>query len=128
MKLALRSLILMSLILALAASTACAQKTFNVPFNFTVAGTNCPAGVYSVQRDTWENSVTLQNIITLQTFKWSLEPGSPSPTDERVILKFATDGRQHILQFVQYRSRTTARLDRPFTKAEPPTEQIARGQ
>lgn len=131
MKFSPRSLFLAPVVLAaaaLATSTAGAQATVKVPFNFAVAGQICPGGVYVVRHDSRYDSVTLRNLSSAQSFTWNLRQGDPDPTDTRVMLKFDAKGPLHILQSVQYESQTTGRLDKPSRKPEPPVDQLARGQ
>jgi hypothetical protein len=96
---------------ALATNTAMAA-TVKVPFNFTVAGKNLPAGYYSVWREVSQNMVTLRSYETPQSFTWVLAPGDPAPTDSAVVLRFSVLGEAHALRSVQYGPLITFRLDK----------------
>jgi hypothetical protein len=96
---------------ALAATTAKADTMVNVPFNFTVNGKICPAGMYSVARNEISGVVTLKNNDWTRSFTWIASSGEPAPTDSRVILRFDDDRGNYTLQSVQYRNLITARLD-----------------
>jgi hypothetical protein len=110
---------------ALATNTAMAEGVLiKVPFNFIVAGKNCPAGLYSVQRDSASHILFLQSRTQPQIFGWVAGPGAPEPNDGRVRLKFTEDGMTHTLQSVQYRSLITARLDKHTPHSEHSRETI----
>jgi hypothetical protein len=96
---------------ALATNTAMAEAV-KVPFSFTVAGKNLPAGYYSVQCEISHNMVTLRSSETRQSFTWIIAPGNPAPTDTAVILRFDELGQEHALQSVQYGPMITSRLDK----------------
>ena len=96
---------------ALATNTAMAE-TVKVPFNFTVAGKDMPAGYYSVQRELSRNMVTLRSSETSQSFTWIIAPGNPDPTNTAVVLRFDELGQDHALQSVQYGPLITCRLDK----------------
>ena len=109
----LRFLVLASVALAasmLTTPAARAASTLDVPFAFTVGDKVCPPGKYLVRTDDLGNSVELSG--RAQGFKWMIHPGDPAPTDDRVILKFARIGSQHVLESVQFGSMTTSRLDK----------------
>ncbi len=76
---------------ALATNTAMAE-TLKVPFTFTVDGKDFPAGLYSVQRQSSQNLVTLISKDASQSFTWVVAPGDPAPTDTAVTLRFSELG------------------------------------
>jgi hypothetical protein len=96
---------------ALATIPAVAETAnVKVPFNFTVAGQNLPAGNYSVQRDLSSNFVRLQSQQTPQAFVWA---GSPSAQESKpASLIFDHEGEQYTLRSVQAGSVITPRLDK----------------
>jgi hypothetical protein len=96
---------------ALATNTAMAE-TVKVPFKFTVAGKDFPAGYYSVKREFSLGMVTLRSNATSQSFIWILAPGDPAPTDTAVVLRFDQLGQDHVLQSVQFGPLITSRLDK----------------
>jgi hypothetical protein len=114
---------------ALAANSAMAETILKVPFSFTVAGKNCPAGLYAVQ---WESSrsnlVTLTSKDVPQTFTWVVGPGDPAPGETAVVLRFDEQGENHALQSVQYGSRITSRLDKKIKHTEHEKTRIVLGQ
>ena len=114
---------------ALATNTAMAETTLKVPFSFTVAGKNCPAGLYSVQ---WEsihsNFVTLTNKDASQSFTWVVSPGDPAPGDTAVVLRFDELGDMHALRSVQYGPRITSRLDKKINETKHVKTRIVSGQ
>jgi hypothetical protein len=112
---------------ALATNTATAE-ILKVPFSFTVNGKNCPAGVYSVQREVSHNLVTLTSRETSQTFTWVVAPGDPAPTDSAVILRFNELGDTHALRSVQYGPLITSRLDKNTKQTEHMPTRIVQGQ
>jgi hypothetical protein len=125
----LRKLFLAPAILAaaaLATSTAMAETQLNVPFSFTAAGKVCPAGVYHVDRGPAANTVKLVSDDSSRSFVWVVSPGSPQPTDQRVVLTFDNFGGAHTLQSVQYRNKITSRLDKPAKEYVP--SRIVAGQ
>jgi hypothetical protein len=104
---------------ALATNTAMAETTVKVPFSFTVAGKNCPAGLYSIQwESTHGNLVTLKSKEVPQSFTWVVGPGDPTPGDTAVVLRFDELGEMHALRSVQYGSQITSRLDKKANQAE----------
>jgi hypothetical protein len=96
---------------ALATIPAVAETaTVKVPFNFTVAGQNLPAGNYSVKRDYPGNFVRLQSQQSSQSFTW---PGSASAQESKAAsLVFDHEGQQYTLRSVQSGTVVTPRLDR----------------
>ncbi len=111
----LRNIVLAPVVMAaaaLATNTASAETRLNVPFSFTVNGKDCPAGVYTVDRDTHGSLVTLKSQDARNTFRWGLGPGDPDPMAKGVVLKFDEIGESHILQSVQYGPLVTSRLDK----------------
>jgi len=111
-----------------AATTAKADATVKVPFNFTVAGQNCPAGYYTIKRDITRNLVTLQSKEAPRNFSWLLFPGDATPTATNVTLRFNELGQSHSLQSVQFGALTTTRLDKKNGRTEHAHTQIAQGQ
>jgi hypothetical protein len=117
----LRKLVLAPAVLAAAAlaiSSATAETTIKVPFAFTVAGQNFPAGRYLVQRDDSGSFVTLASKDSTRSTTWVLGPGAPGPTENKVALKFDDTGRTHALQSIQYGSMITSRLDKKTAESE----------
>ncbi|MGA7339778.1 MAG: hypothetical protein WBE72_22670 [Terracidiphilus sp.] len=129
MQTTLRSLILAPIVLAaaaLTANTAAAETKVNVPFDFTVAGQHCPAGLYSIQKNGLQDSVKLEG--NSHIFTWLIGPGDPAPTDRRVILNFDTLGSSHVLRSVQYGPMITPRLDEKHKQSTEEQEQTVQGQ
>jgi hypothetical protein len=96
----------------LAANSAMAETTVKVPFNFTAGGKVCPAGYYTVEKQTSGSFVTLVHKGYPETFTWVVGPGTVDPTDTKVALKFDQSGSAHVLQAIQYGSLMTSRLDK----------------
>lgn len=96
---------------ALPAHIAKAETTLNVPFSFTVSGQAMPAGVYTVQEDTFHNVVILRNKAATRSFEYALRPGDPTGNSVHVALKFDSNGDSHVLRGIQFGSKTTSRLD-----------------
>ena len=113
---------------ALATNSAMAEARVNVPFKFTVAGKQCPAGAYSVIEDTTHNRVTLWSKTAPISFTWLIGAGDPAPTDNKVILRFGEQGTNYTLQSVQYRSLITARLDKGSKHSEHTPVRMVEGQ
>lgn len=97
-----------TLILALAAvalatipAVAATSTILKVPFSFTVDGKECPAGLYSVQRDSSPNMVRLQSKDASQSFTW-IAGSSAATKGDRVILSFDQLGQTHVLRSIQY--------------------------
>ena len=111
---------------AFTATTAKADATVKVPFNFTVAGKNCPAGYYTVKQDLVHNMVTLQSKNAPRTFSWFLNPADDVAPSSKVTLRFNELGESHSLQLVQYGSRVTSRLDKKNRHSE--HIQVVQGQ
>jgi hypothetical protein len=117
----LRSLILAPVVLAaaaLAANTAMAETTVNVPFSFSVAGKSCPAGRYIVDRNLSHNYVTLIAKNAPVGFQWILTPGDDDRKSSEITLSFDRQGEGYVLGLVQYGRLATHRLD----KASPHSE------
>ena len=113
---------------AFTATTAKADATVKVPFSFTVAGKNCPAGYYTVKHDFVHNMVTLQSKDAPRTFSWFLTPSDDTRTESKVTLRFNEFGEEHSLQSVQFGSRTTSRLDKRNGHTEHVHTQSVQGQ
>ncbi len=88
----------------------------NVPFNFTVHGKSLPAGTYKVRWDGTGNFVTIQNSAAIETFLWS--PNAASTADQRVTMRFESQGQQLALQSIQYGAMTTSQLIKKARKNE----------
>jgi hypothetical protein len=97
---------------ALASHAAKADSLAKVPFNFTVEGKVCPAGDYTIHRDSANNTVILQGRYNKVGFIWSLDANNVTPASKAVVLQFTEDGDNHALRFVQYGSVSTYRLDK----------------
>jgi hypothetical protein len=104
---------------ALLTSSALAESTVNIPFNFTVAGKVWPAGKYDVQKGPLLNSVRLSSLDSSHNIIWSVMPGDPSPTDLRTVLTFDVLNDSHALRTIQFNSRVTPRLDKPAKEYTP---------
>ena len=104
----LGKLVLMSTVVAttFATNAAMAEKRFEVPFNFTVAGQNWPAGTYVINKTGVSDNVLLQSQDHTKSFSMILGPGDPSPVDTRVALTFAQDSQDHQLKTIQYGAKT----------------------
>jgi hypothetical protein len=113
---------------ALITTSALAETTLNVPFSFSVAGKNCPAGTYSVERNNLLTMVTLKSKSTAQSFSWIVNPGDPLPTDSHVVLRFDELEGTHALHSVQYGSKITSNLDRSNKQIEHVATRIVSGQ
>lgn len=98
---------------ALATTSAKADTSLKVPFNFTVAGKAMPAGQYILQHDQALNTITLRSKDNTSSFTWLVGPGAVDPTDNHVGVKFdQLSNDTHILRSIQYGSQTTNRLDK----------------
>jgi hypothetical protein len=97
---------------ALTATSAMAASTVKVPFSFKVDGKDCPAGRYTIDRDSVDHIVTLRSTKSSQAFSWLVGPGDPDPTDTKVSLKFDQDGSTHTLRSVQVGAEITSNLDK----------------
>ena len=113
---------------ALATNSALAETMVNVPFNFTVNGKTCPAGLYSVDRNLMNGVVTLRNDNWKKSFMWIASSGDPVPGDSRVILRFDEMGPAHALQSVQYGDLVTSRLDGKRKQAESAPARVVLGR
>ncbi len=103
---------------AISVNTAHAEARVVVPFSFTVAGKVCPAGSYSIDRDTFHNYVTLRNATSGQSFTWVLNAGATDLSATSARLRFEEVGTEHALRSVQYGQQATSKLDSPSTHAE----------
>ncbi|HTJ29676.1 MAG TPA: hypothetical protein VL346_04220 [Acidobacteriaceae bacterium] len=115
MRISIRSIILAPAVLAVAsfaAISAHAEATLKVPFSFTAAGKQCPAGNYVVSRDARSSLVTLRSKDAARSFTWVAGPGDPAPSATAVTLRFNEKGSEHELRSVQYGSSITSRLDK----------------
>ncbi len=129
MRITLRSFVLTPVVMAAAALTAhsaMAETNLNVPFNFTVQGKSCPAGLYKVIGTDGGNAVILAG--ASRSFTWLVHPGDPPPSDRRVVLKFDEVGSHHLLRSVQYRNQITSRLDKRSRDIESASIRIVQGQ
>jgi hypothetical protein len=96
---------------ALGGHIAKAETTLNVPFNFTVSGQTMPAGVYTVQQDTFHNVVVLRNKAATKSFSYALRPGDAAPSEVHVALRFEANGGSHVLRGIQFGGKATSRLE-----------------
>lgn len=103
---------------ALVTTSASAESSVKVPFNFTVAGSSMPAGDYSLQKDSTGNTVTLKSKVTAQSYTFLIGPGDAAPTDSHVTLKFDEFSGGHALRSIQYGPQVTSRLDRGTFESE----------
>jgi hypothetical protein len=131
MRSTLSSLILASAILAAVAFTpnsanAQSNTIVKVPFAFTVAGKNCPAGTYTVERGAMANTVKLTSMDAKRSFAWIAGPAEPAKDGSSVVLKFDAVGQAHVLRSVQAGALLTSRLDKNLIIPEQqPTEIVA---
>ena len=105
---------------ALSTHMAKAETTLNVPFSFTVSGQTMPAGVYTVQEDTFHHCVILRNKAATRSFAYALRPGDPASNEVHVALRFEASGDTHILRGIQFGPKMTSRLDNgpvPYERA-----------
>lgn len=131
MRITLNKFVLAPVVLAaaaLATGTAMAEARVNVPFNFTVAGKNYPAGPYTVIEDSIHNSVTLWGRNTPVSFTSLIGAGDPAPTDSKVILTFDELGNRFALKTIQYHSLITPRLDKHEKNIEHTPVRMIEGQ
>lgn len=105
-------------IAALTTCTPMADTLIKVPFSFKVAGRNCPAGLYSLQRKLSSGLLTLRNMDRSHNFGWLAGPGDPGPMDNRVVLRFYQMGQTHTLQSVQYQTIITPKLNKAKKHSE----------
>jgi hypothetical protein len=118
----------MFLVPAIAAAAALAShpaqaETVKVPFAFSAAGHEFPAGSYTVDANINTNVVTLHLRESNKSFVWVLGPGDPAPGDQRVMLRFTTAAGTKVLESIQYGSKITSRLsqyDPHFREASRP--------
>ncbi len=113
---------------ALAATSAKAEVTLKVPFNFTADGKICPAGYYTVRHDDSSSFVTLISKSSSQIFTWVVGPGVAAPDNRKIALKFDETSNSHVLQSVQYGSLSTARLDSKSMRDERESNQLTGGR
>ena len=97
---------------ALVASSAMAETTLKVPFNFTANGKVLPAGYYTVTHDDTGSFVTLARKGSSDTLTYIVGPGATDPNDRKVSLTFDKVGEAKILQSIQYGTVATSRLDK----------------
>jgi hypothetical protein len=93
-------------------NSAQAENHLKVPFNFIAGDKMFPAGVYTVEVGSFNNTVILRSKDGSNSFSWITGPGSPEPNDKHVALRFDTVGSNHVLRTIQYKSDITARLDK----------------
>lgn len=91
-------------------SPSALAETVTVPFSFSAAGTTFPAGAYTVHEDMQASIITLHQVNGTRNLSLAVGPGDPSPTDQRVVLRFTADGDEHALDTIQYCDRITAHL------------------
>jgi hypothetical protein len=126
-----RSLVLAPVVMAavaLATTTAKAASTLNVPFSFTAAGKSCPAGLYTVEKDTFRGVVIFKSKEAPRSFTWLLRPGDATLTGSKVVLKFDPQGETHALQSIQYGTLITSRLDKKSKQNEHRPVQTVQGE
>jgi hypothetical protein len=97
---------------AFIATSASAETTIKIPFSFSAGDKICPAGYYTVRHDDNSNFVTLLRKGSSDIFTYTVGPGAPDPTDNKVALKFDKVGSARVLQSIQYGSMVTSRLDK----------------
>ncbi len=125
----IHNFVLASAVVASAAFTinTATAETLKVPFNFTVAGKDCPAGLYSVQRDKSGSMVKLVSKDASNSFAWIARPSEPAPKNAPVVLKFAARGQNHTLQSIQYGALVTSTFDKKAMQSRA-NAQTAQGQ
>jgi hypothetical protein len=126
----IRNFILASAVIgtaALTTNTAMAAALVRVPFTFNVAGRNCPAGLYSLNRNLSNGTLTLSSFDGSCTFIWLAGPG-PGPYDTRVELHFDKMGQAHRLQSAQYGTVITSQLDKRTKEMESMPSRVVTGQ
>jgi hypothetical protein len=102
----------MAMAAALTTTQATAQTRVNVPFRFTVSGTICPAGNYSIQPVSFGSSVLrLQGEDWKETFSWAFAPAGASVADAGTVLTFDEVDGTHVLRTIQYRDLISPVLD-----------------
>lgn len=107
------------IVAALTVNTAVAETTtVRVPFTFKVAGETFPAGNYSISHDGRGNFVTLAARDSSQSFSAIVGPGTPSPYEYKIALKFDLVGGTHHLQSIQYGTMITSQLDKKALQSE----------
>ena len=112
----------------LTASSAKAETTVNIPFNFTADGHVCPAGRYILQHDSNSSFLTLSRKGSADTFTWIVGPAD-STSERKISLKFDELGKTHVLQSVQYGTLITSRLDKKTLRdAERDSNQLTGGR
>lgn len=97
---------------ALVASSAMAESTVKVPFNFTAGGKVLPAGYYTVSHDDTGSFVTLSRKGTSDILTYVVGPGASDPNDRKVSLTFDKVGDANVLQSIRYGTEVTSRLDK----------------
>lgn len=113
---------------ALAATSAKAEVTVKVPFNFTAAGKICPAGYYTVRHDDNSGFVSLISKDSPQIFTWVVGPSIAPPDNRKISLKFDESGDNHLLRSVQYGAFITPRLDSKALRDEHESNQLTGGR
>jgi hypothetical protein len=103
-------------------------QSVKVPFTFTALGQNFPAGTYSIQKNLDANFVTLRLKDSSKGITRVLGPGDPDNTDSRVVLRFRTDGDDHVLDTIQFGSKITARLPEMNGRDRERSERMGNGQ
>ena len=111
-----RNFVLLPASVAVLATSAAMAATIKVPFSFTVDGRNCPAGTYSIDQKLGVHAITLHSQSEPISFTWSVKPDDAALNDSRVTLRF--QGQAHTLQSVQYKTFSTANLDRHLRTKE----------
>jgi hypothetical protein len=127
----LHSLVLAPALLAAAALTpniAMAETVVTVPFTFTVDGKVCPAGQYSVRRDSIKNMVFLQSEKAPIAFNWSLTPGNDDRRPSNITLHFDENNQGYTLQTVEYGRLTTHSLTHKGKSGSRDLERTVQGQ
>ncbi|HEY2861375.1 MAG TPA: hypothetical protein VGJ21_23395 [Terracidiphilus sp.] len=100
---------------AMIGQSAHAQR-INVPFEFTALGHTFPAGTYNVQKDVSSNFVSMRAEDNRNVVTKVLGPGSSDQANDRIVLRFAMDGDDHVLESIQYGAKITPKMS--TTKSE----------
>ncbi len=126
-RLALAPIMIMAALLA--SNPAVAETTtVKVPFSFKVAGETFPAGDYLIRHDDRGNFVTLAPRGLSQSFTSIVGPGTPSPWEHKIALKFDLVGQTHLLQSIQYGTMITSKLDKEALERERSSEEYSSGR
>lgn len=103
-------------------------QTVNVPFAFHALGHTFPAGTYSVQKDMSSNFVSLRTTDSHNIVTKVLGPGNAEQGDNRIVLRFAMAGEDHVLESIQYGPKVTSRMSEIDSARHETVSRPLRGQ